>query len=166
MRTMIYAIFRNADVADCAFMELLENGASVLDFVIVTRSTYQNPKTETENWFLQTKLEPEDYGSTFPYLPSIDEPGSELVKNPFSDTPEGTRLLDNLRNRGDLAANLRELGFDDDSSIEIEDAVLEGAAILMLRVPTAGLGEDQCRELIRKCGGTLSLTRLQHGYLG
>ena len=128
MQNIIYAVYGSVEKAHQAFGELLQRGASLLDLVVITQATYQ----------IDARVE--------------DIPVSQ---DPFGVTPGGIRLLHSLRDAGDLADCLQDMGFGEQAAEAMERTVLEGGAAIILRVPSGALEVLQAWEAIESHGGTI-----------
>jgi len=170
MQTTIYATFQSPDSADLAFVELLERGVSLLDVVVLTRLAYKEPEPGTEDGRLDISEHGQLEHGCADATPIPPEPFAlgdvPPVRDPFEQTEGGIRLLDNLTYPGDLAECLQKLGFTEHAAQTTERAMLDGGAILILRVPSGPVEELQAWEAIERFIGTIVVPTQRNPYLG
>ena len=170
MQKTIYAKYRSPEMADGAFMEFLQRGANLLDLVVITRSTFQDPDCKTDDGRLAVSERQELGHEPFRpdvFIPQIP-PEEEILnyRDPFEVTEDGICLLDRLKYPGDLVSCLQDLGFDTHSAQDAEASVLDGGAVLILRVPSGPVDEVQGWETIQRNGGTAMMPSGANPYLG
>ncbi len=168
MQTTIYATYSSPENANHAFVELLQRGANFFDLILLTRRSYQSTGSLTDDGRLDVPTRGPielEHTSDVPLGIDTDMYPAEY-RHPFSDGPGGIRLLDNLRQPGDLAACLRELGFHDEIARNIETTVLDGGAMLISRTPSGPVEDLQAWEALERCGGTILSPAQTNPYLG
>jgi len=169
MQTTIYATYRAPEKADQAFVEFLERGASILDIVVLTKSAYRDAAAGTDDGRLDISehglLE---HGCMSAKSTSADSCSAEnltATRDPFEEAEGGIRLLDNLSYPGDLKECLKKLGFAEQIAQDMEDAILEGGALLILRVPSGAVEDLQAWEVVGRYGGTIFSPVTNSAYL-
>jgi len=176
MQNTIYATYASPERADLVFVQLLECGASLLDIVVITAKTYQGRFSEPKEREVtvmeiaesgdiafdvdQTARESADAAKTQPGLDMLALDPTQYAKqaygwDPFEQTEDGICLLDQLSIPGDLASCLRNLGFSDLTAHQMETLVLNGGALLILRVPSGPVTDLQGMALVQQGDGDL-----------
>jgi len=170
MQNTIYAKYRSQEMADQAFLELLQRGVNLLDLVVITRRTFQNPDFDTDDGRLSIYERQEVEQEPLPSVASLPPiPYDEALppnRDPFEVTPAGVRILDSLRYPGDLSECLHDLGFAHREAQDVENTVLNGGAALILRVPSGPVEEFQAWEAIERNGGAILNPIQSRPYLG
>jgi len=186
MQNTIYATYASPERADQVFVQLLECGASLLDIVVITTQNYQGRFSEPDDRPLtvqeiaetekiafdidQSARESADAAQTPPGIDMLALDPAQYAKqaygwDPFEQTDNGVCLLDQLSMPGDLASCLRNLGFSDLTARQMETVVLNGGAILILRVPSGSVTELQGVALIQQGDAELRSPTESNPYL-
>jgi hypothetical protein len=170
MEKTLYATYDSPNRANQAFVELLQRGVSFMDVLLITQRTYVDPEFPSEDGRLNfpphdlldsNSLESAFESPNFPPEEDIPTRG-----DPFGDTPGGVWLLDTVRYPGDLTSCLKELGFDHQVARDVETVVLEGGAVLIMRVPSGPVDDIQGWQSMERHGGTIMAPRRGNPYLG
>jgi len=170
MQTTIYATFETPYKADEAFLMLLEQGVSLLDMVVITRKAYKDqPLGESDGRLDVAEIGQLEHGCltavSTPRDPN-DKAEMPTCRNPFEDEIGGIRLLENLAYPGDLTECLKKLGFKEEVARDAETSMLEGAALLIVRVPSGPVGDVQAWEIIERFDGIVLAPIHNSSYLG
>ncbi len=161
MQTTIYTTFRDSDQAGAAFDELLTQGASLLDVAVINEHAYQAPEIDTADGQME-------HGCSGSEENPIDgEAPLEIPEclDPFEDAPCGIHILDNLTYPGDLSNCLNVLGFARPVAQQMEATVLEGGALLILRLPSGSINEEVAIDVMEAFGGSTLTTSHFRPYL-
>jgi hypothetical protein len=165
MEKTLYATYDGPGTANDAFVELLQRGVSYMDVVLISKRTYRDPAFDADDGRLDVPesvvLASDENAPVIP--PEEDIP---MRKDPFGEIPGGMWLLDNMRYAGDLTTCLKELGFSRDLARDMETSVLQGGAILILRVPSGPVDDIQGWQAMERHGGTILTPRYNGPYLG
>jgi hypothetical protein len=152
--TINYAMFKNPDQADQAYVDLLERGASPSDLIVITRSSYKDESARREDGRLQPSEEAIEPAPEVPDFTNAMTAEALLGgHNTVHFSPGRARIFESLRFPGDLANALKEIGFTYADAESIEASVLHGGGFLIVMTPSGSLDENQMGEVINQRGG-------------
>lgn len=169
MAKTLYSTFHTPQKANETYAELLQRGASGGDVIAINRHSYKDPALDFEETIFELPepillvSEPAAEWETAGMPPEENIPKRD---DPIGDVPGAVWLLDNMVYPGNLAACLRELGFTREAARNIETNVLDGGALLVMRVPSGPLDDEQTWQVIERKGGTVVTPVSRNPYLG
>lgn len=170
METTLYATYENPSFANQAFVELLKRGASYMDVILVTKRTYIDTDLEAADGRLD--VPPAALIESHVLQVSKDnantKPESDITEkaDPFGEKQGSVWLLESVRYPGDLTNCIIQLGFSDQSAREAETAILEGGAMLIVRVPSGTVDDIQGWRAMKDHGGKILTPKSGSPYLG
>lgn len=140
-----------------AFQGLVERGADSKDILIITKRSYKDPAFDPD----ENRL-----GVAIPIrLDAESSAVAPVRKDPFGDTEGEVWLTDRMRYPGDLASGLKELGFHLGIAYGIENSILEGASILIVRTPTGHIDANQATNIIDRYQGKILAPHATNHYV-
>ncbi len=169
MEKFLYALYDTPDKADESCLELLNGGLEIADAVVVTREAYKDPALDFDENFFELPMPIMLFSEPSARTEPIDIPVEETIPkrtDPFGDIPGSMWLLENLAYPGNLMSSLRELGFGREAARNIESSILDGGAMLVLRLAPGRRHDPNGLRTIERLGGTLISPRQRNPYVG
>lgn len=166
MHSIIYATFRDSDKVDQAFVDLLQLGVDPQDLIVLTRRSYRDPALHVDGGLPGVT----GHAHSGPYVAedgvSQDAQAEPGRHTPFADETGGIGIEDSLESEGDLTSRFIELGFGNQMAANLENTVIDGGAILIMRSPSGAIDDVQAWAVVERSGGT-GLAQMRSGpYVG
>jgi len=160
MRQTVFATFENPKRANEAFIDLIQQGVSYMDAVVLTRKTYRDSTGDATDGRLAP---PDTLGEE---AQVVAEPPTPADSDPFRDSKGGMWLIENMRYPGDLTECFKELGFSPELAHETETGLLAGGAIVVVRMPSGPVDEEFGSKILQRHEGAVLPVPKGNPYLG
>jgi hypothetical protein len=151
MTDILYSEFRTPEEANLAGEELASRGVDHGDMLVITKYSYKDPAFDADDERFEL-LEPVvmDFGD----MP-VQGSTQPARTDPFGEVSGEVWLLNNMRFPGDLTKRLRDLGFSRKEAFQLEKAMIDGGAIMMLRLPSRSIDEFGAAGIIKRYQGRI-----------